>query len=79
VLARCHHASQLFSPSRSSRSVIRLQFGTEVRHFRRAYSKRRWFEAVELYRGALLQGIEVPFSPGFEAWLHTERDGLEHA
>lgn len=58
---------------------VRWAVPTDVAQFRRAHAEGRWFEATQLYRGALLQGLEAPFSPGFEAWLTTERDELEHA
>jgi DNA-binding SARP family transcriptional activator len=57
---------------------VRWRVETDVAQFWRAHGEGRWFEALELYRGPLLQGIETPFSPGLEAWLETERETLEH-
>ncbi|WMT57785.1 AfsR/SARP family transcriptional regulator [Truepera radiovictrix] len=58
---------------------VRWRVDTDVARFWRAHGEGRWFEALELYRGPLLQGIETPFSPGLETWLESEREALEHA
>jgi DNA-binding SARP family transcriptional activator len=58
---------------------VRWRVDTDVAQFWRAHGEGRWFEVLELYRGPLLQGIEIPFAPGLEAWLETERETLEHA
>lgn len=48
----------------------------DVVAFDRALSRERFAEALDLYRGPLLDGLHVPRSPGFEQWLDTERERL---
>jgi DNA-binding SARP family transcriptional activator len=33
-------------------------------------------QALNLYRGPLLDGLQLPEAPGFEAWLHPRREAL---
>jgi len=48
----------------------------DVARFEDAVAAARWKEAVELYRGPLLDGFHVPDSAEFEEWLYTERSRL---
>lgn len=52
-----------------------LRRGTE----RAALDPRHLSLAAQLYRGGFLAGLELPASPGFEAWRAAERKRLEGA
>lgn len=56
---------------------VRFHVDTDVRRFRRAVDEWRWHEALELYRGPLLEGMEASALPTLEAWLSEERFALE--
>ena len=51
----------------------------DVRHFRRAFSKGDWAEAVNAYGGTFLEGCRVYDSPELEGWLESERENLQAA
>lgn len=51
----------------------------DVVAFRDALEGGRPEEALELYRGDLLEGFFVPSAPEFERWLDEERQGLRTA
>lgn len=57
---------------------LRWSIGTDVTQFQTAAREGRWFEAVQLYRGPLLQGLDASYLPGYKAWLDSERAALEH-
>lgn len=38
----------------------------------------RWAEALDLYRGDLLEGVTLPDTDGFSDWLEAERERLRH-
>jgi TolB-like protein/Tfp pilus assembly protein PilF len=48
----------------------------DVAAFDRAIADERFAEAVDLYRGPLLDGLHVPGAPAFEHWLDSERERL---
>lgn len=51
----------------------------DVVAFDGAMRRKRFAEALDLYRGPLLDGLHVPRSPGFEQWLDTERERLRRS
>jgi predicted ATPase/DNA-binding SARP family transcriptional activator len=51
---------------------------TDVHDFRHALDSRAWDRAIALYAGELLQGLNLPDSPEFMAWLELERRNLHH-
>jgi len=55
------------------------RFWTDVRAFDRAVASGEWGEALELYRGDLLEGFFISEAPEFERWLETERARLKDA
>ena len=57
---------------------LRWNVDTDVERFRRAAREGRWFEAVGLYRGPFLQGLDASYLPSYESWLEGEREDLEH-
>lgn len=55
------------------------RFRCDVIQFERALSAGDAEEALELYRGHLLEGFFIPDAPEFEQWLETERARLREA
>ncbi len=49
----------------------------DVRTFREACQAARWSEALDAYRGPLLEAQHAGEMPGFEAWLEAEREDLQ--
>jgi len=54
-------------------------FWNDVAAFDRAAAAAEWGEALELYRGDLLEGFFISEAPEFERWLETERARLKDA
>src|SRR3989454_987008 len=54
-------------------------FWNDVAAFDRAVAAAEWGEALELYRGDLLEGFFISEAPAFERWLETERARLKDA
>ena len=55
------------------------RFQCDADAFDRAIAGGRWNEALELYRGELLEGFFIPGAPEFERWLDAERARLRAA
>ncbi|MBO1437545.1 AAA family ATPase [Meiothermus sp. CFH 77666] len=49
---------------------------TDVARFRALVEQGRYEEALNLYRGALLEALELPGADGFSEWLAQEREEL---
>src|SRR2546427_5253427 len=61
---------------------VSLDFGqiwSDVTAFERASSAGEWLEAMDLYRGPLLEGFFISGAPDFERWLESARARLEEA
>lgn len=58
---------------------LRWRVDTDVEHFRAAISAGRWHEALKLYRGPLLSGLDASYLPTYESWLEAERASLAQA
>ena len=56
---------------------LRWDVETDVARFYHAARAGRWFDAIQLYRGPLLQGLDASYLPSYDAWLHDERKVLE--
>lgn len=54
----------------------RERFQCDVDAFDRAIAGERWDDALELYRGELLEGFFISAAPEFERWLDAERRRL---
>jgi predicted ATPase/DNA-binding SARP family transcriptional activator len=55
---------------------LRWPIATDVAAFNRAYEAARWEEALSLYRGPLLQGLDTGKATEFTSWLEREREHL---
>jgi len=55
------------------------RFWSDVAAFERAVASGEWGEALELYRGDLLEGFFISEAPEFERWLESERARLRDA
>ena len=55
------------------------QVSCDVAAFERALRSGQLEEALDLYRGALLEGFFISDAPEFERWLETERARLQQA
>jgi TolB-like protein/DNA-binding SARP family transcriptional activator len=63
----------------SSGDTLSLAWGglwCDAVSFEEALDAGRLTEAVDLYRGALLEGFHIASAPDFERWLESERDRL---
>ena len=58
---------------------LRLLLPTDVLAFESALSGQRTAEALRLFTGELLAGIDDPANDAWTAWLHAERDRLRTA
>jgi len=61
---------------------VSLDFGqiwSDVAAFERASNAGEWLEAMDLYRGPLLEGFFISGAPDFERWLESARARLEEA
>lgn len=56
--------------------VVPKRVRCDVYAFEDAVAAGRWEEALELYRGELLEGFEVPGAEAFRRWLEAERDWM---
>jgi predicted ATPase/DNA-binding SARP family transcriptional activator len=67
----------------SEASRVRWLTACDVSSFRQALVERDWARATALYRGVLLDGLDLHDLPEFTAWLAAERqdlhDGWRHA
>ena len=59
------------------RDRVRWSVRTDVHAFVRAFREERWFDAVTLYQGRLLEGLVWPESSELAEWLATERGLLQ--
>src|SRR5881296_2052330 len=55
------------------------QVSCDVAAFGRAVDREEFREALDLYRGNLLEGFFISDAPEFERWLETERARLQEA
>jgi len=60
-------------------SRLRLRLPTDVHEFRAALQCRDWAQALQLYRGAFLEGLAFPDLAGYDDWLALERQDLARA
>ena len=60
----------------SDRERVRWSAGTDVAAFEHALAENRWSDAVELYRGTFLDGLEANASEPFREWLTSTRNQL---
>ena len=58
---------------------LRWNVPTDVGAFRNALESNRLAEAVQHYRGALLNGFHLSAAPEFESWLELERSELQRS
>ncbi len=83
-----HNLSQLvyhcrrqpwFDGLESERTRLRWRVASDLQLFRAAIGAGAWHDALELYRGVLLEGLPAGLAPGFEDWLESERESLQVA
>jgi DNA-binding SARP family transcriptional activator len=55
---------------------LRWNVDTDVFRFRNLVSEGCWAQALKLYRGKLLSGLDLNGAPSFESWLELEREEL---
>lgn len=58
-------------------SRVRFVIDTDLRHFLEDCARQDWPAALQWYRLPLLAHFPAPAAPGFEAWLETERAGVQ--
>ncbi len=87
VTAR-HNLSQLvyhcrrqpwFEGLEAERTRLRWRIDSDLQLFRAALGAGAWHDALNLYRGPLLDGGPTGLSLGFETWLERERETLHGA
>ena len=83
-----HNLSQLvyhcrrqswFDGLEAERSRLRWRVASDLQLFRASIGAGAWAEAIEHYRGPLLEGAWTGLPLGFEAWLDRERETLHNA
>jgi len=83
-----HNLSQLvyhcrrqpwFDGLESERTRLRWRVASDLQLFRAAIGAGAWHDALELYRGVLLEGVPTGVAPVFEEWLESEREALQVA
>ncbi|MFN3267090.1 MAG: BTAD domain-containing putative transcriptional regulator, partial [Deinococcales bacterium] len=57
-------------------SRLRLVLASDVTDFRSAIAEKNYTRALELYKGAFLEGVQFPGLVGFDAWIELERSDL---
>ncbi|MEM6429140.1 MAG: bacterial transcriptional activator domain-containing protein [Deinococcota bacterium] len=55
---------------------LRWQVDCDVNQFHKAIDEGRWHEAIDLYDGEFLKGLNDVGLPSYDAWLDTERESL---
>lgn len=70
---------ELDPPVEVTPQALRWSVPTDVQSFRASLAAGDTVAAVDLYRGALLEGLTLEDGRGFEAWLEAERAGLQAA
>lgn len=64
-------------PGRGDEVAVNQELlGSDVAAFRKAVAEEGWCDAVELYRGDLLEAFHVDGTPEFERWLDAVREEL---
>ena len=83
-----HNLSQLvyhcrrqpwFDGLEAERTRLRWRVASDLQLFRAAIGAGAWHDALELYRGVLLEGVPTGVAPVFEEWLESEREALQVA
>ena len=83
-----HNLSQLvyhcrrqpwFDGLEAERTRLRWRVASDLQLFRAAIGAGAWHDALEIYRGPLLEGLPTGVAPGFEDWLESEREALQVA
>jgi predicted ATPase/DNA-binding SARP family transcriptional activator len=83
-----HNLSQLvyhcrrqpwFDGLEAERTRLRWRVASDLQLFRAAIGAGAWHDALELYRGTLLEGLPAGVAAGFEEWLESERESLQVA
>jgi DNA-binding SARP family transcriptional activator/TolB-like protein len=76
VLRQALGAAALVSRNGDALSIDWADFWCDAVGFEEALDGGRLSDAVELYRGELLEGFHVGGAPEFERWVETERERL---
>src|SRR6478672_7303192 len=76
VLRQALGAGALVSRNGDALSIDWADFSCDAVGFEEALDGGRLSDAVELYRGELLEGFHVGGAPEFERWVETERERL---
>lgn len=50
---------------------------SDVGQYRQAIAQQQWSEALKLYKGEFLEGLDLSEADGFEEWLHQQREELQ--
>lgn len=83
-----HNLSQLvyhcrrqpwFDGLEAERTRLRWRVASDLQLFRAAIGAGAWHDALELYRGTLLEGLPTGIVPAFQDWLESERESLQVA
>lgn len=78
-LRRLIHRAKAFDFSKElevEKTRLRWTVDTDVKAFGQATAQQNWAEAVSLYEGSFIEGVELADSPGYRAWLEQTRGRL---
>jgi len=79
ILRRSLGEDAILSRGDEEVTVDRSRISCDVVSFDELIGNNRFEDALELYRGDLLTGFFVDDAPGFEHWLHGERNRIREA
>ncbi len=60
-----------------SEDAVRFEIVNDVQKFRNAFANNQWQEAVALYQGELLSGMQAKGLDNYQEWLDSERNDLK--
>jgi DNA-binding SARP family transcriptional activator len=67
------------APLKVDQTRLRLILESDVQDFRRLLAQKQLAQALEVYSGTFLEGVNFPDLNGYEAWLELERQDLAQA
>lgn len=57
--------------------AVRLELPNDIHQFRTAFANNQWQDALKLYRGELLDGMQAKGLDSYQEWLDAERSDLK--
>src|SRR5690554_895638 len=74
-----HRARQYADALEVDGESVRWTVSTDVQAWREALANQEWTAAFDLYRGPVLDGLELGATPEFSDWIEREREAVTRA